>query len=93
MKLTKHQIEIVQKVISGDIYDIPSYLRVFEKGKYQKYDIDNLRQRFVNDENGKKYKVFKEGHSSFITTSKPSTIAGYSINIPQIFPRNKKRYI
>lgn len=90
MKLTKHQIEIVQKVISGDIYDIPSYLRVFEKGKYQKYDIDNLRQRFVNDKNGKKYKVFKEGHSSFITTSKPSTIAGYSINIPQIFPRNKK---
>ena len=42
MKLTKHQKEIVDKIISGEISDLPSYLRVFSKAHNRQYDPNSL---------------------------------------------------
>lgn len=64
MKLSKHQKEIVVKIISGEVYDIYSYLKVFDKGYTAKYDIEELRKEFEQSENGKTYKVMKPGHST-----------------------------
>lgn len=40
MKLTPHQKEIVKEIINGRVYDIPTYIRTFNKGKTQQYSKD-----------------------------------------------------
>lgn len=57
MKLTKHQKEIVKKIYEEKVYDIPSYLKVFNKFEIAKYDMVELEKRFKLAEKGKKYKI------------------------------------
>ena len=60
MKLTKHQKDIVGKIINGQIYDIASYLESTNNFRVEKYDIDAIRKKFVDVEGDKKYKVAKD---------------------------------
>lgn len=66
MKLTKHQKEIVDKIISGEISDIPSYLRVFLKAHNRQYDPQIIQAIFEEKENGSTY-FFKEEDYNFYT--------------------------
>ena len=88
MKLSKHQKEIVKKIISEDVYDIPSYLRVFNKGKIASYDIVALRRKFNEDEQNKQYKVMKEGFSLYTkTTTVGTSVLGTPANFTVPLPR------
>ncbi len=60
MKLTKHQKDIVGKIINGQIYDIASYLESTNNFRVEKYDIDAIKKRFMDVEGDKKYKVAKD---------------------------------
>ena len=66
MKLTPYQKKIVDKIIDGEVYDIPSYLRVFGKGSEQQYDTAAIQATFNECENGKSY-IYREedGHTFF----------------------------
>lgn len=66
MKLTPHQKKIVEKIIAGEVYDISSYLKVFEKGHEQKYDHDIIQATFDKVEIGKTY-LFREEVSYYYT--------------------------
>lgn len=93
MKLTKHQKEIVKKIIAEEVYDIQSYLKVFKKGSSKKYDIQFLKHKFQESEKNIKYKVMKKGNSIYNQVSTPAnyTIAGVqlpSITIPM--PRSQE---
>lgn len=57
MKLSKHEKKIVDAIIQGDVYDIPSYLRKFGKCQNRKYDIYALEERFKATDGAKQYKV------------------------------------
>ncbi len=51
MKFNKHERRIASKINNGEVYDIPSYLRVFEKSRDQAYDMETIGQKFADDEN------------------------------------------
>ncbi len=87
MRLTRHERIIVSRINKGEIYDIPSYLRSFGKGRNQAYDMDAIRNRFTADENGRQYKVLKDGHSLFISTHSTQHFMGQSIHTPMLIPR------
>lgn len=65
MKLTDHQKRIVDKIIDGEVFDIPSYLRVFGKGHEQQYDPDDFRAALIDSENGMTYFVRDENHDFY----------------------------
>ena len=65
MRLTKHQEEIVKKIVSEEVYDVPSYLKAFNKGRIVKYNTSDLKQKFYETEQDATYKVIKEGHSLY----------------------------
>ena len=83
MKFTKHQKEIVKKIISGEVFDIQSYLRVFNKSHIEKYDMESLKSAFSESEEGKSYKVIKDGYSLF-TNGPVQTIMGTPYSLPQM---------
>ena len=87
MKLNKHQKEIVKKILEKEVYDTYSYLKCFKKLHIEKYDIEKLRESFNSSENGKKYKVMKEGFSRFTTTSSTTNILNGTFSVPMILPR------
>lgn len=66
MKLTPHQKKIVKEIVAGRVYDIPSYLKVFEKGHEQKYDPAKIQDTFDKVEIGKTY-LFREESSYYYT--------------------------
>lgn len=72
MKLTPHQKEIVKEIISGRVYDIPTYIRTFNKGKKQQYSKDELRANFEASENGQTY-LFKKIGGTIYTETYSST--------------------
>ena len=80
MRLTAHERKIVSRINKGEIWDIPSYLRSFGKGRDQAYDMDAIRSKFADDENGKKYKVMKDGKSLLTTTHSAMEIMGQTEN-------------
>lgn len=59
MKLTKHQKAIVKKILSEEVCDIPSYIRVFQKGKFCQYDMELPKAALEKCENGNSY-IFKQ---------------------------------
>lgn len=63
MKLTPYQKRIVDKIIDGEVYDIPSYLRVFGKGTEQQYDPTEIQATFEEYENGMTY-IFETPENS-----------------------------
>lgn len=66
MKLTPTQKKIIDKIITGEVFDIPTYLQVFNKGHYQQYNKEQLKEVFDKCENGRTY-IFKEENSYFYT--------------------------
>lgn len=66
MKLTKDQKAIIEKIIDGTVYDIPSYLRVFGKGFERQYNEDEIRNTFANSEMGQIYS-YKEIDDHYFT--------------------------
>ena len=72
MKLTSHQKEIVDKIISGEVFDIPSYLRTFGKGHEQQYDLNRIQATFEEHEGGKTH-IFREASHNFYTDVYDST--------------------
>lgn len=87
MKLNRHQKEIISKILSKDIYDITSYLNCFNLWHIEKYDMEKLEKEFLKSENGKQYKVMKDGHSRWTTTTRNTTVGGMPISLPNILPR------
>lgn len=55
MRLSKHQRSTIKKIYDGEIYDIVSYMRSFQFGALDKYDEDEINQRFEADTIAKKY--------------------------------------
>ena len=53
MKLTSTQKKIIDKIITGEVFDIPTYLQVFNKGHYQQYNKEQLKELFDKCENGR----------------------------------------
>ncbi len=84
MSLTRHEKKIVSRINKGEIWDIPSYLRSFGKGREQAYDMNAIRSNFTADENGKKYKVMKDGKTLLTTTHSTIEIMGqtYCTQLP-----------
>lgn len=91
MNLTGHQRKIINAIIDGNVYNIPTYLRYFQKGEVKKYNIDELRKKHKEAEKGKKYKVMKKGHSAYISISTEMQIGLLgSTSVPHKLPRNRK---
>lgn len=65
MELTKHQKEIVDKIISGEISDLPSYLRVFSKAHNRQYDPNTIQATFDKYEDGTTYSFKEEGYDFY----------------------------
>lgn len=89
MKLTMHERKIVSRINKGEIWDIPSYLLSFRKGRDQAYDMDAIRSKFADDENGKKYKVMRDGKSLLTTTHSAMEIMGHTLYTPLPILRNE----
>ena len=87
MKLNRHQKEIISKILSKDIYDIASYLNCFNLCHIEKYDMEKLEKEFLESEKGKQYKVMKDGHFRWTTTTINTTAGGLPISLPSIIPR------
>ena len=66
MKLTSTQKKIINKIIAGEVYDIPTYLQAFNKGHYRQYNKEKLKAVFDKYENDRTY-IFKEENSYFYT--------------------------
>jgi hypothetical protein len=79
MKLSKYQKKIIDQIITGKVFDIPSYLKSFCKGKDQKYDIEELQNRFREEEREKIYKVMKDGHSAYTPSSGASSMLDFRV--------------
>lgn len=60
MELTKHQEQIVDKIIEGKVYDITTYLKEFEKVHMKKYDLSEIRKVFENLEKDKRYSFIEQ---------------------------------
>ena len=57
MNLNSHRKEIIKRILSGDVFDIYSFLKSFDYLEYYKLDIDDVNEKFRAEENGKLYKV------------------------------------
>ena len=55
MKLSSHQKKIIEKIIKGEVFDIPSYLRSFGKGCERQYDTEEIKKIFEHLEDGYSY--------------------------------------
>lgn len=71
MKLTKHQKQIVDAIIAGTVFDIPSYLRKFNKWHLCKYDLSRPLAKFEEEEGDKQYKVIVDEDKFYIKTKSP----------------------
>ena len=89
MKLNSHERKIVSRINKGEIYDIPSYLRSFNKGRIRSYDMTAIKSKFAAVECSKKYKVMKEGYSLIKTEYSTSHIMGHEMHMPLWVPRSE----
>lgn len=90
MKLTKHQKQIVDAIIKGTVYDIPSYLRVFKKWHLRKYDLTRPIARFAEKEGGKRYKVIIDEDKVYIKGKATLNTGIGPINVDTKLPRKQK---
>lgn len=87
MKLTKHQKQIVDAIIKGKVYDIPSYLKEFQKWHLRKYDLSRPIAKFTEKEGGKRYKVIIDEDKAYIKGIAPLNTGIGTINVDKKFPR------
>lgn len=91
MKFTKQQRIIIKKIASGDIKDIPSFIRTFNLSKFYNFNKEDIEKRMKIDENGKKYKKLKDGVKTFYSTT--STNNSLGIPMPSFHPIIPKKKI
>lgn len=82
MKFTKHQKEIIRKIASGEITDIPSYIKVFNLSTFYKLSKNDIEDRMKKTENGKTYRKLKKDVKTVYTTTSTNNALG--IPMPQI---------
>lgn len=87
MKLTKHQKQIVDAIIKGTVYDIPSYLKEFQKWNLRKYDLTRPLAKFMKEEGGKRYKVIIDEDKAYIKGTTPMNMGIGTINVDTKFLR------
>jgi hypothetical protein len=71
MKLSKHQKKIVDAIINGTVYDIPSYLKTFQKWHICKYNLTRPTEKFEQEEGGKQYKVIVDREKAYVKSTIP----------------------
>lgn len=92
MKLTSHQKEIVEAIISEKVYDIPSYLYYFKKGRDQQYKPDEIQAIFNECESGRSY-LFREDKSYFVTDEyKDAETVIRTLRVPNSFTHDFREY-
>lgn len=84
MKFTKKQKTIIGKIASGEITDIPSYIRVFNLSMFIKLSKEDIEKRMEIEENGKTYKHLKEGVNTIGTSTSTNNPLGFSM--PRFYP-------
>ena len=87
MKLTKHQKQIVDAIIKGTVYDIPSYLKEFQKWHLRKYDLTRPLAKFTEEEGGNQYKVIIDEDKAYIKGTTPMNMGIGTINVDTKFLR------
>lgn len=65
MYLKKHEKEIIKKIATGEVKDIPSYLKAFNLSTFHKLDKHEIQKKLELDEDGKTYKKYKLEPNSF----------------------------
>lgn len=89
MKLSKHQKKIVDAIINGTVYDIPSYLKTFQKWQLCKYNLTRPTERFKQEQGGKQYKVIIDREKAYIKSSTPMKMGFMgTINVTNEFLKN-----
>ena len=80
MKLTLHQEKIVEAIIDGEVYDITSYLKFFNKAHHQQYNFDEIKNVFEKYEDGQTYNFRLEKDSYYYTDvyDKNGVVCNYS---------------
>lgn len=81
MKLSKHQKQIVNEIIKGTVYDIPTYLKAFNKWHLCKYDLTNPYEKFKEEEGGVQYKVITDESKAYYTGTTPMNMGIGTINV------------
>lgn len=85
MHLNAHEKEIVRKIATGEVKDIPSYLKVFNLTTFYQLNKEDIKRRLENDEDGKMYKELKKDvklfdiHAKYKTFPNGLQIPNYSI--------------
>lgn len=87
MKLTKHQKQVVNAIIEGKVYDIPSYLKEFQKCHLRKYDLSRPLAKFEEEEGGNQYKVIIDEDKAYIKGTNPMNTGFGTINFETNFLR------
>ncbi len=87
MNLSKHQRNIILKIISEEVYDIPSYLQAFDRGHVEKYNLQEMNNSFEECEKDRKYKIFKHGHSAFSRVPMYDNLGDQTIKTYEMVPR------
>ena len=89
MKLSKHQKKIVDAIINGTVYDIPSYLKTFQKWQLCKYNLTRPTERFKQEQGGKQYKVIIDREKAYIKSSTPMKMGFMgTVNVTNEFLKN-----
>lgn len=84
MKFTKQQKAIIRKIASGEITDIPSYIKAFNLSTFYILNKEDIEKRMEIDENGKVYKKLKDGVETIRTTTSTNNALGLSM--PSFIP-------
>lgn len=87
MKLSKHQKQIVDAIIEGKVFDIPSYLREFNKWHLCKYDLSRPLAKFEKEEGDKQYKVIVDKDKFYIQTKSPMNTGFGTYYVDMSIPR------
>ena len=84
MKLSKHQKRIVDAIIAGTVFDIPSYLKEFNKWHLCKYDLTRPLAKYEEEEGDKQYKVIVDKEKFYIQTKSPMNtgFGTYYVDMP-----------
>lgn len=65
MHFKRHEKEIIKKIASGEVRDIPSYLEVFKLNTFYRLDKKEIEKKLETTEGGKTYKKLKSCESLF----------------------------
>ena len=90
MKLTKKQKDIIKKISTGEIKDIPSYLNVYNLTSFKKLNKEEIVKKMKQEEGEKTYKKLKDGVEILVTTTTMDKATGFpSVSTHTIPPKEE----